>query len=667
MTFLQPALLWLLPFAALPLVIHLLNRMRYRTVHWAATAFLFSANRASTRHARLLQLLLLACRILALAALLLAVARPIAGAWAGWMVSSAPDTVLILLDRSASMETVCAPSGVTRRQRALNQIAAAAAAYGSRTRCVVIDSLSLNPIELPGPTLLPRLPEAGPTDTAADIPALLDAAAGWLARNPAAHAEIWLASDLRRATWLPESSRWRAAVDRIAALPQRVRIRLLAVSAAAGPNASVTLVSALRQSRGAPALDLTFDIQRSDPAAATLPITIDLDGLRTRLDLPVEGSSTRIHHSIPLDPSRTSGFGSIELQPDANARDNTAWFVYSAPPALRTAAVGPAGTTAGVLAAAAAPFKDDPHCSADLLAAPPSSFDAYAMVLWTAPLPSGPAAQALENFIRAGGVVLFFPPQAAPAPADGSFASASWGDLQTATQDSPLRVARWDAHDGPLADSSSGTPLPVASLRVLKAAAIRSGGEPLALFPDASPFLTQRRLGKGLILFCTTLPAPDWSSLDDGAVLVPMLQRLLAQGAAHLVSGSFADAGDPSVIGDPASWTGIDSPPRDIRSQAGVYRNGSRLIAVNRPASEDAPDLITPDTARSLFAPLPVILFDDPVTAGAALEGEIWRPLLFAALLFLIAENCLTLPPPARPPVAAPSARSPALAATRAS
>ena len=96
MTFLQPYLLWLLPLAALPDIIHLLNRMRFRTVHWAATSFLFSANRASTRYARVRQWLLLACRVLALLAMLLAVARPLAGGWAGWMLSTSPDAVVLI-------------------------------------------------------------------------------------------------------------------------------------------------------------------------------------------------------------------------------------------------------------------------------------------------------------------------------------------------------------------------------------------------------------------------------------------------------------------------------------------------------------------------------------------------------------------------------------------
>ena len=88
-------------------------------------------------------------------------------------------------------------------------------------------------------------------------------------------------------------------------------------------------------------LDLVFDLQRSDPTPAMLPATLVLEGVRTHLDLPVQGASTRIHRSLPLDPARESGYGSIELPPDANGRDNTTWFVYGPPPLLRRGAGRP--------------------------------------------------------------------------------------------------------------------------------------------------------------------------------------------------------------------------------------------------------------------------------------------------------------------------------------
>ena len=58
----------------------------------------------TTAHSKLRQFLILACRVLAVAALIFFAARPLAGGWLGWALSSAPDAILILLDRSASME-----------------------------------------------------------------------------------------------------------------------------------------------------------------------------------------------------------------------------------------------------------------------------------------------------------------------------------------------------------------------------------------------------------------------------------------------------------------------------------------------------------------------------------------------------------------------------------
>ena len=484
MTFLQPYLLWLLPFAALPVLIHLLNRMRFRTVHWAATSFLFSANRASTRYARLRQLLLLACRVLALLAMVFAVARPLAGGWAGWMLSTSPDVVLILMDRSASMEARDARTGITRRQQALDELAAAAAAYGdfgNRTRCVLFENVLRTPQEVAQPSLLPRLPNLGPTDTSADLPALFDAAANWLAHNRAGLAEVWIASDLQRSNWQPDSPRWRTIAARVAALPETVRVRLLALSGSSAPNASVTLVSAVRQTRTAnPSLNLTFDIQRSDSTPATLPLSISLDGTRTHLDLAVDGPSTRVHHSLPLDPALDSGYGSIQLPPDGNDRDNMAYFVYSPPPALRIAVIGPDNASRRSLAAAAAPFPDDPKLSCDSIEQPAAGvdWDKYALVIWTAPLPAGDTAKQLDRFARAGGALIFFP---SAAPDGNAFATASWGEPKTAAGH-PFRVTHWDAQDGPLADSESGAPLALPALQVLRAKAISSGGEIRAVF-----------------------------------------------------------------------------------------------------------------------------------------------------------------------------------------
>ena len=50
--FLHPGFLWLAPLVALPILIHLLNRIRYRRVRWAAIDFLLTTERRAVRRAR---------------------------------------------------------------------------------------------------------------------------------------------------------------------------------------------------------------------------------------------------------------------------------------------------------------------------------------------------------------------------------------------------------------------------------------------------------------------------------------------------------------------------------------------------------------------------------------------------------------------------------------
>ena len=60
--------------ASVPIVIHLLNRRRFRIVPWAAMRFLLAAQKKNTRRMRLEQLLLLAVRTLLVLLLVLAMA-----------------------------------------------------------------------------------------------------------------------------------------------------------------------------------------------------------------------------------------------------------------------------------------------------------------------------------------------------------------------------------------------------------------------------------------------------------------------------------------------------------------------------------------------------------------------------------------------------------------
>src|ERR1700733_1589671 len=122
MSFLQPAFLAALPLVALPILIHLINQWRYQTVRWGAMMFLLAANRMSRGYARLRQWLIMAFRMLAIAGLIFAVSRPLAGGWLGLTTGGRPETTMVLLDRSPSMRQTDASGHGSKLETGLSQL-----------------------------------------------------------------------------------------------------------------------------------------------------------------------------------------------------------------------------------------------------------------------------------------------------------------------------------------------------------------------------------------------------------------------------------------------------------------------------------------------------------------------------------------------------------------
>ena len=89
-TFLSPLLIWGTLLGAIPIIIHLLNRRRFRRVEWAPMRYLKLTIRRNRRRIQIEQLLLLLVRIALPVLLFLLLARPVlnptgleAGSWAG--------------------------------------------------------------------------------------------------------------------------------------------------------------------------------------------------------------------------------------------------------------------------------------------------------------------------------------------------------------------------------------------------------------------------------------------------------------------------------------------------------------------------------------------------------------------------------------------------------
>lgn len=104
MTFLNEALLLGLAAAVIPLAIHLLHRSRHRVVRWGAMHLLRESVARRSRRFRLEQLLLLLVRMAAVACLALLLARPVLTEFAGIPgLSGGPVARVLVIDVSYSM------------------------------------------------------------------------------------------------------------------------------------------------------------------------------------------------------------------------------------------------------------------------------------------------------------------------------------------------------------------------------------------------------------------------------------------------------------------------------------------------------------------------------------------------------------------------------------
>lgn len=96
---LNPALLWAgTALASVPVIIHLLNRLRFKRVVWAAMEFLAAAHRKNARRVRIEHLILLIIRTLIVLLLAAALARPVLEGLLATLGRSAVHRVLVIDD-----------------------------------------------------------------------------------------------------------------------------------------------------------------------------------------------------------------------------------------------------------------------------------------------------------------------------------------------------------------------------------------------------------------------------------------------------------------------------------------------------------------------------------------------------------------------------------------
>ncbi len=277
--FLNPAMLAGLAALAVPVIVHLLNRRRFRRVPWAAMRFLRASVERNRRRMEMEDWILLALRLLIVALLALALARPTAdwiqGGPLGAQISSA-----VVIDASASMARRDAGAAGTRFDRAKALAADAIEGLPPGSAAAAVAAADTPGTGVREPTLDLRraarsLQNAQVTGRQSDLFPALEAAIGSLEERGGGARELLLITD-------GEASAWRqfdGIVRRLEEAGDDIHAVVALVAGEPGENLAVT-----RLEQGSPVaavnapLRLSVEVSNfgtTESGPATLRVEVD--------------------------------------------------------------------------------------------------------------------------------------------------------------------------------------------------------------------------------------------------------------------------------------------------------------------------------------------------------------------------------------------------------
>ncbi|MHC5069272.1 MAG: BatA domain-containing protein [Planctomycetota bacterium] len=298
--FFNPALLWLVPLAAIPIIIHLLNRRRFQKVPWAAMEYLLRALKQNRRRIQMEHWLLLLLRTLAVLLLVFLVSRPqLAG---GGLVDTRTHHI-VMLDDSASMGQRTGARDVYKLATdKLNLLATSLAKTNSGDMFTLLRSSKREKPDLVAVNIGQQLPkrirevlvEDQPTATTFDLAGVLEEARKRSSdAKEASRTQYYIITDFRRNDWLKEDGKPRNELKRLAEWDQTIEhLKILEVGAAAADNLGITAVRRVnRLATAGTQVTLAVEITNfGENASSATELAVEIGGKSSRtLSVPPVG------------------------------------------------------------------------------------------------------------------------------------------------------------------------------------------------------------------------------------------------------------------------------------------------------------------------------------------------------------------------------------------
>jgi hypothetical protein len=563
MTFLNPLVLFGLLAAALPILLHLFNLRKLRTVEFSTLAFLKELQKTRIRRLKLRQILLLILRTLLILLIVIAFARPtLQGTLVGNTSSHATTSAVFIIDDSYSMTVSNERGELLKQAKQAAETINHLFTEGDEIFLVRLSALATISAERDAATrdfglLRKNIDEIAPSAIRRTLEDGLRIASKLLAATHNFNKEVYVFSDFQHGV-LSDNPGESSTKERL--FPPEVRFFFLPYNKGSLQNfgvESLTIPSSIFER------DKPFIIQAqignfSDNSVHDHVVGVFLNGTRVAersVDIPKQSS-------LPVEFSVTAGAvgyvqGFVEIEDDDFPYDNRRYFVLQIPDRIRVLLVGDEHEVQYPRLALAT-RTSDAESALTLSEISPDRLNSTmvrhtdVIILCTTQGFSPSQISELHTYVNDGGGLAIFPgvqidankfnvefgaglhlPQcigvdraSAPRSESGSYTEFDKVELRH-----PIFEGMFESPSTALSKQSTASP--TGGARGIESPHIRSSvrfgltirSTPIITMTNGGAFLTEHSTGSGKILLFAVPTTTEWSDLPLKGLFVPMIHR----------------------------------------------------------------------------------------------------------------------------------------------
>lgn len=548
MTFLNPLVLLGLLAASIPIILHLLNLRKLRTIEFSTISFLKELQKSKMRRIKIRQWFLLALRTLLIILVVLAFARPaIRGTIAGTIGTHAHTSAVILLDDSFSLSVSDEHGQRWKRAKELALHLVDLLREGDEA-FLVKWSEALQMVQN-SPThdfssLRARINHAEYSYKRTSLDEVLRVASRLLSTSTNVNKEVYVISDFQETAFEPD----REQEEQETLFGDNVRLFLLSVGDRLLQNEGVTslaLVSTIFEKERPIQLRATVRNFGSSALTNSL-VSVYLDGSRVMQ----KGADIQVGQQAAVDfavvPRRTGILhGLIRLEDDVLETDNTRYFTISVPDRIDVLLLHTSPDDSKFIRATLEASSRESQTLFQLEGVTPrqlptTNLAGYDLII--AASVDGIARSdvvRIKQFVDTGGGFMFFPDHDIDptqyrelwsgilglppvSGVDGNHSDkSSYRSFETIDFEHPIFHGVFEY------DGKTSRPKAIDSPKIYES--VRYQPTPqlhnVITLSDGSPFLLAMRIGSGVVILMSVPATLEWSNLPLKGIFVPLVNR----------------------------------------------------------------------------------------------------------------------------------------------